>query len=304
VGGLSPNGWSPSDDYWLFGDGDSLYVTNANGSNIQRVYQYQAIDKCGRGASWLSNEVILIEGYGCDSNGKVWPPPHQYFFNMESGDDGRLDPVNEFDEYGTYMIQGEIPNMESWVQMNWYTGEVEIADLGGNHKKLLTDLELQTEFGKRSMAFIPDTNIVIFLAGRKDNEKPNGMLYGLWKMSLNKSPKLIIEEEPGESIREYSVSPSGELLAYTYDRGLQHMIAFYNIQNEKIEYEWVFPYRLGSLRFIWSPDSLYVMLPYSTDDHETPDKITDGIQIMDISTGATKLLVDENVWMLDWHLVD
>ena len=127
---LFPKGWSPSGDYWLFVDNYSLYVSNADGSDIRRVYQVK--DNSYIVAWWLTDEVILFEPYVYDEDGRIWPPPHQYYINIRNGETGRLDPKREDDAGGTYLIQGIIPSSESWFQVNGFTSEVELADLEGN----------------------------------------------------------------------------------------------------------------------------------------------------------------------------
>jgi hypothetical protein len=44
-------------------------------------------------------------------------------------------------------------------------------------------------------------------------------------------------------------------------------------------------------------------LPYSTYDYGTAAATSFGIQIMNVLTGETRLLVDEDVWMLSWHKI-
>ena len=38
-------------------------------------------------------------------------------------------------------------------------------------------------------------------------------------------------------------------------------------------------------------------------DQDTLSTATDGIQVMDIFTGKTRVLIDEDVWMLDWYRI-
>lgn len=131
--GLLPQSWSPSGDYWLFVDNHSLYVSNADGSDIRRVYQIK--DSSYIVAWWLTDQIILFDAYVYDENGRIWPPPHQYYVDIKNGETGRLDPKMEDDRGGTYLIQGIIPLSETWIQMNGFTGEFEIADLKGKHTR-------------------------------------------------------------------------------------------------------------------------------------------------------------------------
>lgn len=295
-GRLHPSGWSPSGDDWLFQDSDSLYIADADGSGIQRIYNFPESDNCGELVAWLSNKILLIDIYACDTRGRLLPPPHQYYLDITNGTEGRIDPVQEFDETGTFLIQGIIPEEEKWTQLNWYTGKLEIADLRGNHEPILNEMELHTEALSFSMEFVPKTTDVVFHAWRDDSNGPGEIVDGLWIMSMNtRMPELLINGYPELQIREYHVSPNGKYLAFAYDDGLQYKISFYNLQNREIEKEWNFPYRLSSPRFLWSPDSRFIALPYSSDTFD------EGIQIMDISNGQTRLLIDKNVWMSGWY---
>lgn len=297
-GSLQPGGWSPFGNYWLFQDSDSLYIADVDGANLRRIYNFPKTDNCGELVSWLSNRILLIDIYACDTRGRLLPPPHQYYFDITNGTEGRIDPVQEFDETGTFLIQGIIHKEEKWIQLNWYTGELEIADLRGNRELILSKMDLHTDALSFGMEFVPNTKNVVFHAGHEVEGNAGEKIHGLWIMSTEMQvPELVVESFPDLQIRAFHVSPNGKYLAYAYDNEKLYNIAFYNLQSEKLEHVWNFPYRLSNPRFLWSPDSRFIAFPYSS------DTIHEGIQIMDILNGQTRLLIDKDVWMSGWYYV-
>ena len=294
--------WSPSGDYLLFADNFSLYIANANGSGILRVYEVK--EKSFIAAWWLSDDIILFDVYVIDSNDMIWPPPRQYYVNIKNGERGQLYQESGMNDSGQYLIQGIIPADKSWIQINGFTGEVNIANLQGNITKILDGYNLRYPIGALGIEFVPEKKSIVFLAPQKDLINANESLDSLWEMPLSeKEPKLIVEETPNIQFYEYHISPNGRYLAYTYGDGSKYIISILNLQTYKFEYYWDFPYHASTPSFVWSPDSRFIAFPYANSESGTKPVTSFGIQVMDITNGSTKVLVTEDVVLGNWHYI-
>lgn len=111
--------------------------------------------------------------------------------------------------------------------------------------------------------------------------------------------------DPGnESVNFFMVSPDEKYLALTYVTSEGTFINFLSLENQQTVYQWPCPYKIGTCNFTWAPDSQSLALLYSDSNFGVDNGIASGIQIMDVATGETKIILNEDVTQIfDWHFI-
>jgi hypothetical protein len=124
----------------------------------------------------------------------------------------------------------------------------------------------------------------------------------LWLVSKQERPQILFD--PGnDGIDQFSVSPDERYVALTYNTLNGVFLYVFSLDNLQLLYKWVYPYELGSGFFDWSPDSRSIVLHYSGSDTGSA-AVNFGIQVMDITTGETRIILKEDVTeILDWHSI-
>ena len=126
----------------------------------------------------------------------------------------------------------------------------------------------------------------LFVAQERADPKSN---YKLWIVSKHEDPYMLFDPN-GENIDQFSVSPDEKYIAVTHD-GMEKHIYIFSTDTLQLLYKWIFPYKIGDAEFLWSPDSGEIAFYYFNDSKY-------GIQIMDIKTSKTKIIVKKDVALL------
>ena len=289
--GSAVQGWSPSNKFWLLTGYQSIYVGNADGSEIRNVYtfkdEYESIE-----LFWLTDDVILFNAY----KDGISLPPDMYSLDVNSGAVIQLFPdSNKF-------IQVTFPSEKKWLRASWPAGSLEIVDQSGTFEKFFEDFLIPTNIFAPypPVQRINRLNKYLFKA-----IGPGDLSSKLWLASKQEPPQMLFD--PGsDGIDQFAVSPNEEYVALTYNTvGLEGVYVYvFGLENLQLLYKWVYPYKLGAGYFIWSPDSQSIALHYSDFDAGKSTEVHSGIQVMDITTGETKIILKQDIeQILDWHFI-
>lgn len=179
----------------------------------------------------------------------------------------------------------------------WETGRLEIINNNFDKEEFFKNLDILADYYvANQVQKINLSNQYLFIA--KENKDSN---YKFWLAARSGSTRMLFD--PGENgVNFFVVSPDEKYLAITYVTSNSTFIYVISIGNQQLLYKYPCPYELGSCRYIWSPDSHFLVLNYS--DINTPDSsgITSGIQILDIISGDLNVVLRENITrILAWH---
>ena len=283
--------WSPSNKLWLLTGNQTIYIANADGSEIGHIYtysnEYEGIDPF-----WLTEDVILFNAY----KDYFFLPPDVYSLSIRSGKIAQLFP--ERDNF----IQAAFLSKEKWLLASYPSGSLDIVDQNGKAEKFFDDFSIVTD------PHVPYPKIQLvkrldkYLVQAKGNGDTN---YKLWLLSELGTHQILFDPKD-EGIDQFAVSPDEKYVALTYNTvgpdGLYLYV--FSLDNLQLLYEWIYPYRLSAGYFIWSPDSQFIVLHYAESDVGSATQVNSGIQIMDIATGETKIILKEDVELiLDWHFI-
>lgn len=288
---FGPWSWSPSNKFWLFTAYRSIYLANADGSEIRNIYTYKAEYESIE-LFWLADDVILFNAY----KDAISLPPDIYSLNINTGVATQLFPGSR------KFIQAAFPFEKKWLLASWPTGPLDIVDQNEKTERFFDDFSIPTNVFAPypPVQHINGLDKYLFKAiGLGDvNSK-------LWLVSKQESPQILFD--PGsDGIDQFAISPNEQYVVLTYNsielKGVYLYI--FDLEDFQLLYKWIYPYALGSDHFIWSPDSQSIVLYYSDFDIEYPDEVHSGIQIMDIVTGNTQKIFKEDVTeILDWHFI-
>lgn len=283
---VTPRVWSPSNTLWLFTKGGSIYIANADDSGIRAVYtneEYTGIDPF-----WLADSLVLFNAYKYS-----FSPPDIYSLDVNSG------TVTQLSSGNNKFIQATFPLENRWLRGDWLTGSLDIIKQSGEVEKFFSNFTILADyFNPNQIQRINRLNKYLIVAKEKSDSD-----YKFWLVSNHEAPIMLFD--PGDGgVNFFRMSPNEQYLGLTYVASDDTYIYILDINNQELIYKWRCPYEIGSCNFIWSPDSQSIALLYSDSDIGTSDAITSGIQIMDITTGETNIILKENVTqILDWHFV-
>jgi hypothetical protein len=282
---VTPRVWSPSNALWLFTKGGSIYVANADGSDIRAVYaneEYTGIDPF-----WLTDSLVLFNAYK-DS----FSPPDIYGVDVGSG------MATQLSSGDNKFIQATFPSESIWLRGDWLTGSLDIIKQSGEVEKFFSDFAILADFlNPNQIQRINRLNKYLIVAKERGDA-----YYKFWLVSNHETPIMLFD--PGDGgVNFFRMSPNEQYLALTYVASDDTFIYFLNINNQDLIYKWRCPYEIGSCNFIWSPDSQSIALFYSDSDVGT-SSITSGIQVMDITTGETRKILNEDVTqIIAWQFI-
>jgi len=285
-----PHGWSPSGKNWLLSAAGTIYVANATGSALSVVFQdlnYTRID-----AAWLSEGSILFNAYI-----DLASPPDMFRLDTLSGD---IVPIRSG---ANAFIQAISPDNEIWIQGDW-DGNLYIMNESGIITPILQDFFLDLDpFNFRKIQFIPGTDEFVFLGSPRSSDE-----FGLWTASLSDpGAKKLLIPEGDENIQSFNISTDGQLIGVVLEDSSGFRFQTMNVRSQLPDNDMDYPYSIGTIHFLWSPDSDLIVLPYQSIDpgeQATSADIISGIQIMDVSTGQVSVLLKRNVLQIvGWHIV-
>lgn len=284
-------GWSHPGNKWLLSGKHALYVANPDGSNLHMVYedpQYTFTYSW-----WLSDNLILINAYS-----DLQLPPRIYILDLTTE---KIDDVTTED---APKFTAAVSLRNTWIEASWDSGKMQVNDVSNRPYHLFDEMRIRlSPFDSSDIEFLSNADQIIFIASQNADSQQGSS----WKLflasTLNDSLSLLFEAEKNSTINKFRISPDGRYLAFTYSTGKDTFINFLNLQTKKIDYKWVYPYWPDSNSpFFWSPDSKFIVLPYVSSGPWTVPTTRSGIQIMNISNGETKLIVDsQNVRIIDWQ---
>ncbi len=289
--GYHPEVWSPSGSYLLLYKPGSLYVANVDGSEIHIVYELNGADLSF--SRWLTDELILVEvRYNLYD-------PHIYYLYLTNGQIIKPDPDYQ------RMLLAISPDGTYWIQ---YTAEgIEIADI--NENRMVVDIaggagSLEPLFNP-GIAFIPGGNSIIH-QGCIGEPPQSDRICHLYRTEISSSgigsSQSIFDFTANSDIGGFRVSPDGRFVAFTIYEPLESQWYIYilNINTKKIDYRWPYTYRGNAERFIWSPGSDSILLPYMKNPTSW-----DGMSILSIKTGQSKILTDGRILDIfqDWKCI-
>lgn len=287
------NLWSPSHKFRLYAENKWLYkipesALTAPTTSVDAFYNYSQF-KSIVSMNWLTDDVLLFEDY----QGKYpYGASDLYSLNITSGRVTKLIDASSFEMMGAIFS-----DEKKWLKIDT-TDVVSILDENGNSDAFFPDFLI---LGPTILYFDPKRPFVdrivkldkyLFVAQERADPKSN---FKLWIVSKHENPYMLFDPN-GESIDQFSVSPDEKYIAITPD-SMENNIYIFSTDTLQLLYKWFFPYKIGLAEFLWSPDSDEIAFYYSNDSHS-------GVQIMDIKTGKTKIIVKKDVAVLqDWKTV-
>jgi hypothetical protein len=291
--GLWPNGWSPSGSYWLLCGKSQLYVASADGSGIHQIFQnqnYVLLD-----AIWLSDTIVLVNAYF-----DLQYSPDIFQIDIERNEIKKisLDGL-------TQVLSVNIPNGE-WIGLFNERG-LKLIDQQQQVRAFLDQFYIDTpqRFGFDSIQPLQDSDGFVFIGVEKKLERK-----GLWKASTSQSTTQLLfgEAEKEGYISSFRISPDGQLAAIVYPTSPDIYFYVLDIQSGRLLHRWVSPYTIGTPYVHWSPDSRYIVFPYQSMAPGEPANESDivfGIQIMDVITGETQVLLKSDIiGIMEWHFLE
>jgi hypothetical protein len=278
---------SPSKKLWLFTGGGSIYVSNPDGSDIRNVYTNNEYTRIY--PFWISDDVVMFNAFR-----DIYSPPDMYRLEINTKVATQLSPGK------SQFIQATFPLEQVWLQASWLDGTLEIVDQDGTAQQFFDTFSIVADY------FNPNqiqrvNNLDKYLLSAKGDGDTN---YKLWLVSDHEQPQMLFDPGSG-GVDEFAVSPDEQFIALTYTALDDVHVYIFSLENLQLVYKWAYPYKLGNARFIWSPDSRSIALHYSESDVGTSNAITSGIQVMDIATGETRTILNEDVTqVLDWQFIE
>jgi hypothetical protein len=275
--------WSPSNKFLLFTGGQSIYIANSDGSNARAVHSYNDYESVE--LFWLTDDVVLFNAY----KDTISLPPDMYSLDINSG------AVTQIFPESSKFIQAAFSSEEKWLLAGWPVGPLEIVDKNGETEKFFDEFSIPTNIFSPypPVQRINRLDKYLFKA-----DAPGDANYKLWLVSKHEPPQVLFD--PGiDGIDQFTVSPDEQYVAFTYNTLQGVYVYIFSLDNLQLLYKWIYPYELGGGFFVWSPDSQSIALHYSDSD------VFFGIQVMDVTTGRTRIILQEDITkILDWHFIE
>ncbi len=281
-----PSGWSLSNKLWLLTGNQSIYIANADGSNVRTIYysdEYEFFDPF-----WLTDDVVLFNAF----KDYFFVAPDIYSLNIRTGAVIRL-----FSSESEYFIESTFPSENKWLRGSWSQLTTEIVSGNGKTKEFFAGFLVHTDPFSSGLRIqqVRKLDKYLFIAQKEDESN-----YKLWLAAEEEVPQVFFD--PGnDGIDRFAVSPDEQYVALAYNTLKGELLYILSVENHKLLYTWSYPHTLSNIRFFWSPDSQSIAFQYS---ESTTNDIEEGIKIMDIKTGETAIISKDDVLeILDWHLV-
>jgi hypothetical protein len=286
---VKPWNWSPSNKLWLFVGNQSIYVANVDGSDAHAVYtneEYQAIEPF-----WLTDEIVLLNAY----KDVISLPPEIYSLTITTGAIARLFPGE------SKFIQATFPSEERFLLADWPVGPLSVVDQDNRSEIFFNDFSIPTNIFSPYPPIQRVNKLDSYLFKAKG---PSEFDYKLWLASQQEDSQVFFD--PGsDGIDQFMVSPDERYVALTFNALNGVYLYVFSLENFQLLHEWVYPYTLSTGYFAWSPDSQSVVLPYSEFDVGNSTEVHFGIQVMDVTTGETTIVLKEDVnEILHWHFIE
>lgn len=284
--------WSPSNNSWLLTGNRSIYIANANGSEIRNVYTYSDEYK-GIQPFWLTEDIILFNAY----EDYFFLPPDIYSLSVRSGEATQLFPES------SNFIQATFPSENKWLLAGWASDSLNIINQNGTTENFFDDFLIVTDPHVPYQKVQRVNRLDKYLAQAKGREDTN---YKLWLLPEQGTPQVLFDPK-SDGIDQFSLSPNEKYVALTFNTVELEGVYLYvfSLENLQLVYKWVYPYTLGTGYFIWSPDSQSIVLHYSEFDAGSSTEVHSGIQVMNVTTGETKIILKKDVeQILDWYYIE
>lgn len=283
--------WSPSNNFLLLTGNRSIYLANGDGSGIRKVYSFKDLYK-GVDPFWLTDDIILFNAY----EDYFFLPPDMYKLSIRSGKVTQLFPgENGF-------IQSVFPSERKWVLASWPSGPLRIVDKSENTEEFFDDFSIVTNPHAPYQPIQRADGIDKYLVQAKSSKD---LTYKLWLLSGRETPQMFFDPKD-EGVDQFAISPNEKHMALTYNSVKLKGVYLYvfSMEDFQMTKSCLYPYAIGSGYFKWSPDSKSIVLHYSESDVGVPTQVNFGIQIMDIATCETKIILKEDVsFIIDWHFI-
>lgn len=280
-----PSGWSPSNKLWLLTGNQSIYIANADGSNVRMMYSSEEYSFYY--PFWLTDNVVLFNAFK-----DYLVAPDIYSLNIDTGTATLL-----FSSASEYFIDSTFPPEKKWLRGSWSQTTTEIVSENMRAEKFFADFSVGTDPFSTGLRIQRVRKLDKYLFIAKKQGEANSKL---WLASEQEIPQVIFD--PGnDGIDRFAVSPDERYVALAYNTLKGEFLYIISLENQKLVYIWDYPHTLSNIKFIWSPDSQSIAFQYS---ENTTNGIEEGIKIMDIKTGQMTVISKDNVLeILDWRLV-
>jgi hypothetical protein len=194
-------GWSPSNKLWLFVGSQSIFIANADGSNVHAVYTYegyQAIEPF-----WLTDDLVLFNAY----KDILSLPPEIYSLDIASGVIVQLFPKeNKF-------IQATFPSKKKWILAEWPIGSLTIVGQDNKTETFFADFLIPTNIFSPYPPIQHIDKLDKYLIKAMG---PGEADYKLWLVSQQETAQVFFD--PGsDGIDQFAVSPDEQYVALTFN---------------------------------------------------------------------------------------
>lgn len=278
---------SPSGDQWIVGSRSTLFLAKSDGAEMEVIfhdprYVYFSVD-------WSSETEIIADAW-FDLSDK----PDTYRINSESG------RVEKIVIPGIYYVLGLCIEDNVWISRDSVNKTLVTVDQDGNLNPILSEYMVSIDLFYNRIQFISGTDQFVFVGsgGGLDD-------YTLMISSLS-DPEVVTLFEPGEG--EYNlyfqVSPGGEQVGVVFQTDEGNYIVVIDLATGELIHKWVFPYEIGTIHFVWSPDAKQIALPYFEEGNSSESDIDRGIQLMDLATGTTRAILKQDVINFEWVRIE
>jgi hypothetical protein len=281
-----PSGQSVSNKLWLLTGNQSIYIANADGSNVRMIYnseEYEVLDPY-----WLTDDVVLFNAF----KDYFFVAPDIYSLNIRTGAVTCL-----FSSESEYFIDSTFPSEKKWIRGSWSQPTTEIVSENGKAEEFFAGFLVPTDAlsSRLRIQQVRKLNKYLFIAQKQGESN-----YKLWLAAEEEVPQVFFD--PGnDGIDRFAVSPDERYVALAYNTLKGELLYILSLENHKLLYTWDYPHTLSEIKFFWSPDSQSIAFQYS---ESTTNDIEEGIKIMDIKTGQTKVITKDDVLeILDWRLI-
>ena len=291
------NNWSPSHQFWLYSDDEWFYKIPASPTNhttsVHAIYNHSQF-KSIVSETWLTDDVLLFEDYQGEY---PYGAADLYSLNIPSGVatkliDSKLNPYE--------MLGAVFPDEKKWLKLDFVSGAVSIMDENGNPDAFFVNFSIAGPtvpyFNPKNPFVKRLTKLDRYLFMAQEHADPKST-YKLWVVSNHETPYMLLDSMD-ENIYQFSLSPDEKYVAVRMDGLPDEHIYIFSMDTLQLRYKWVYPSKTGGVEFVWSPDSEKIAFEY--DGGGSPD----GIQVMDIQTGETKVIVQKGVAAIQgWEAV-
>jgi hypothetical protein len=196
-----PSGWSPSKKLWLLTGNQSIYIANADGSNVRAIYNSE--EYLFFGAFWLTDEVVIFNAFK-----DYLLPPDIYSLNIDTSIVTRL-----FSNTSEYFIQSTFPSEKKWLRGSWSQPTTDTVDENGKAEKFFDGFLIPTDpfssYVRIQQVMMLDK--YLFVAQKQGDSN-----YKLWLAAEEETPQMFFD--PGsDGIDRFIVSPDERYVALAYN---------------------------------------------------------------------------------------